>query len=155
MNTEKLKSVGVPVALVFLIGMVAGLLMAEPSIQALKAQVEKDTAVTMSGTQTLNKIGEALTACSRARIEGSQGSTVLLDMTNTRNVNLTQPTEHSLRFGQLRISLPDADPQTNAPLWDVPGRVTPRVLNNAPGAVWGYMDKDGKFSGWQAPEKEQ
>jgi hypothetical protein len=126
-----------------------------PTIYRLEAQVQKDTAVTLSGTETLNKISAALAACSRARIESSQGSTVLLDMTNTRNVNLTQPTEHSLRFGQLRISLPDADFQTNAPLWDVPGKITPRVLNNAPGAVWGYMDKDGKFSGWQAPEKEQ
>ena len=131
MNTDRWMKFG----LVFAIGLFAGLALSGPPILKLQEQVQEDIAVSKQSNA-------ALIACR----DRAAGSTVLLDRTNTRSAYPATPDDPRVLSGQMA---------SNAPLWDVPGHVVPRVLNNAPGAMWGYYDKNGQFQGWQVPEKEE
>jgi hypothetical protein len=130
MNTDRWTKFG----LVFAIGLFAGLALSGPPILKLQEQVQEDIAVSKQSNQ-------ALIACR----DRAAGSTVLLDLHNTSSAYSPAPDDPRLISGKFA---------GNAPLWDIPGHVVPRVLNSAPGALWGYYDKDGKFQGWRVPEKE-
>lgn len=122
-------------SIIFAVGLFAGLALSGPPILKLQKQLEADILVSQASNQ-------ALIACR----DRAAGSTVLLDFHNTSSAYSAAPDDPRLLSGKLA---------SNAPLWDIPGHVVPRVLNSAPGALWGYYDKDGRFQGWRVPEKEE
>jgi hypothetical protein len=144
----------------FWFGVLCGVLLASglwfPVVYDLKTALTADNALLSRNTQTIISASDALTACARSRIERNLGSTLLLDLHSTGTIALATPDDPvtSIPIGPFRLGLKINRPP-GAPLWDVPGRVVPRVLNDSPGAMYGYMDRNGEFQGWKIPEKEE
>jgi hypothetical protein len=134
----------------FLCGMLFALLLTLPETAMLKSKTASYIVTMNLLEQNMLRAADQLAVCAGERTRSSSGNTVLLDLAHYRA--MPPGPQPGVTIGSLRLSLADRS-GPNAPLWRIPGRVTPRVLNDAP-ALWGYFDEAGKFQGWHVPEKE-
>lgn len=129
------------------------------AIKIANAALTKSNETINDLTAALNQQSASLKGCigiAQPLLDQSEGHTLLLDLGSH---SLTKSGGASFSVGGVLISVGSNSnsgiPLTPAGAWVIPGRITPQVLNEMPGAMYGYMSKDNKFYGWTAPERMQ